>query len=151
MKTFQHRPFTLILVVLLYFLGVVIGAGCDSDTESPPQHINLVGGNWDGTLDSASLFLTFIEGEFEGGVTVGGSGHISYPPNSQIYAIMGGGHNNKDLVYFGLYDIRVDTKGDFVMEGYVHGTTIIGTYRHNAPNGDFIKTGSWEVHRLYAD
>lgn len=143
--------FKITLIGFLCTFGIVLGAGCDSDPASPSHYINLVEGNWDGTLDSANLFLTFIEGEFEGGVTLGGSGNITYPPNSQLFEIVGGTHNNKDTAWFSLYDIRVDTKGDFVMKGYVHGTSITGSYLHYAPNGNFIKAGSWEAHRLYAD
>jgi len=117
------------------------------DIVQPTSH-KLVQGIWQGSIDSTSLDITFIEGEFEDSPTVTGSAHITNNDTTLFYLIMNGTDDGAKTVQFSLYKVPVVTKEDYHMKGTRNGATINGTFQELNQNGDIIKSGKWNVKRI---
>jgi hypothetical protein len=151
--TMNSVPITSLFMTTLLFL---CGCGHTEEMSSRvasrdniPGYTKIVEGNWIGTIDQDTIFLTVLEGEFEGGPMLGGSAHITRGGHSTTYEIVNGTNNKKDTVWFSLYKINVKGRGDFNLKGHVDGTNIRGTFEQYNGAGTHIGNGRWDVHRLY--
>jgi hypothetical protein len=123
-------------------------SACQKDgTVEPATHV-LVQGTWQGTLDDKPFDITFIEGEFERGVTLSGSAHLSKDTQTVFYLVMNGTHNRVDTVWFSLYKVPVVAKEDYHLKGVLRYTTISGAFRELNSNGEVIRSGTWQVERV---
>ena len=138
------------LKIIYFFLSLLIISSCNKDqTTCPSNNMKLVEGTWAGKLDTDSLFLTFIEGEFEGSPTLSGSGFISNPINATSYIIMNGSHDRQKNIYFSLYKYPVLGKEDFQLNGILINNRINGTFSKYDQTGKIINTGDWSVKTWY--
>jgi hypothetical protein len=111
--------------------------------------MKLVEGTWAGTLDSDSLMLTFIEGEFEGSPTLSGSAFITTDTNASSYIIMSGSHDRQNNISFALYKYPVIGKDDFLFKGTLNSNKIDGTFSKYDQSGNIIHSGNWSVKTWY--
>lgn len=132
--------------VLLFIIISFTIFNCNNENNSP--YYILVEGNWQGTINGDTLFITFIEGMFENFPTVSGAAHITNDSQTVAYQIMNGTHNQVETVWFALYEIPVEGKEDYEFVGNIVGSTIEGTFSQFDSISTVIRTGFWEVGRV---
>ena len=133
-----------LISLILFTCGL---PGCRENPSDTPLFV-LVEGSWQGQLNSNTLFITFIEGEFEGSPTVTGSAHL---PVDSIYTsliVMGGTHNKVDSLWFGLYQEDRYEKGLFQMRAKIYPDSLFGIYKKFDEQSHIVESGEWTVKRI---
>jgi hypothetical protein len=128
---------------------VILLPGCETQTGPDSDNHVLVEGAWHGTLDSADLVVTFIEGEFEGAPTVSGSAYLSSTTQGRAFLIGSGTHNRVDSLWFSLFPIPAAGKESYFLRGSVRPGWIHGSFQRYDSSGQSVGSGSWEVGRAW--
>jgi hypothetical protein len=108
-----------------------------------------VAGNWVGTLDGITFRLALTQIEFEGSIAVSGTASLTKDTTVISYAVMNGGQNRVDRIYFSLYRVPVtNNKEDYHIWGTMSLPTLQGTYDLLDQSGTNLKSGTWQVQKV---
>ena len=131
----------IIILLILYLIS------CEKENivSSSPA---LVEGNWQGQLNGRSLFLTLIEGRFENSPTITGSAHLSTDSFSTSFLVIGGTHNGKDSVWFGLYKPEIHGKENFQFRARMAADSLNGIYKEFDDQSLMVNNGPWYTIRI---
>lgn len=106
-----------------------------------------VAGSWVGTLDGMTFKLALTQVEFEGSIAVSGTASLTNDTTVISYAVMNGGHNRVDRIYFSLYRVPVTTKEEYHIWGTMSLSTLQGTYDLLDQSGTKLESGTWQVQK----
>jgi hypothetical protein len=128
----------------------MIGLFCQHSLNDIDHEFFIKGveGTWKGYLAQDSLFLTFIEGQFENSTTLSGSANISSDSTSKNCIIMSGAFMGKDSLLFSLYTIPLKGKESYLCRGKLRHDTLSGSFAYYDSNGRILDEGSWGSKRI---
>jgi hypothetical protein len=108
-----------------------------------------VAGNWFGTLDGTTFKLALTQVEFEGSIAVSGTASLTKDTTVISYAVMNGGQNRVDRIYFSLYRVPVaNNKEEYHISGTMSLPTLQGTYDLLDQSGTKLNSGTWQVQKV---
>ena len=132
-------------VIIILLIVQLISCEKENIVNSSPA---LVEGNWQGRLNGRVLFLTLIEGRFENSPTLTGSAHLSGDSFHTSLLVMGGTHNGKDSVWFGLYKPEIFGKENFQFRARITADSLNGIYKEFDEQSLMVNNGLFYTKRI---
>lgn len=134
------------LILLPLWMASISFACKDDGSTDIPGETN-VAGKWLGTLDNMTIQLNLTQVHFEGSIAVSGIASLTKDTLAVSYAVMNGGHNGVDKIYFSLYRIPVTTKEEYHICGSMSPTLLHGSFDCFDQSGTVLSTGTWQVQK----